>query len=115
MATKRQVEGRLRKLIKRLEESERGTSSLAESIPEPRIIELVVPDVDAVYWTELAGGSMAALNKGSPQRSDVRIEVSSDDLVALVDGKASIFSSYLNGSIKVDASMSDLMRLRKLA
>jgi len=45
----------------------------------------------------------------------MRIEVRSDDLVALVDGKRSLFSSYLSGQVRIRASVSDLMRLRKLA
>jgi hypothetical protein len=34
--------------------------------------------------------------------------------VDLIDGRGSLFSAYLSGRIRIDASMSDLLRLRKL-
>jgi hypothetical protein len=33
----------------------------------------------------------------------------------LIDGKRSLFSSYLAGRVKVEASIGDLLRLRRLA
>jgi predicted lipid carrier protein YhbT len=89
--------------------------SLSETLPEPRIIQVVVPDLPATYWTEMADGQMSALHRGPPAQSDIRIRVSSEDLVDLVDGRRSLFSSYLSGHVKVEASLSDLLRLRRLA
>jgi hypothetical protein len=116
LATKRQVEGKLRTLIKRLDEADHGVrGSLADTLPEPKVIELTVPDIEAVYWTELASGGMGELHEGLPNRADIRIRVASDHLVELVDGKHSLFSSYLGGRVKIEASLGDLLRLRKLA
>jgi hypothetical protein len=116
LATRQQVERKLRELIKRLTESEQSVQgSLSEALPEPRIIEVVLPDIPATYWTEMAGGKMGALHRGSPERSDIRVRVASEHLVDLVDGRRSLFSSYLSGQVKIEASLSDLLRLRKLA
>ncbi|TMK96800.1 MAG: hypothetical protein E6G40_09905 [Actinobacteria bacterium] len=81
MATKRQVERKLRELIKRLEESGSGVrSSLAGALPESRIIEVAVSDLGVSYWTELADGAMSSLHEGVPDQHEIRIRVSSDDL-----------------------------------
>lgn len=116
MATKREVERRLRELIRRLDKADGSVhGSLADSLPEERVIEVEIPDLDAVYWTTLADGRMSTLRSGAPERSDIRVRVDSDHLVDLVDGQRSLFSSYLAGQVKIDASVADLLRLRRLA
>ncbi|HMC37693.1 MAG TPA: SCP2 sterol-binding domain-containing protein [Actinomycetota bacterium] len=116
MATKRQVERKLRELIERMDEnSGEAKQSLAQTLPDARIIELFVPDLPATYWTELSDGSMHRLRPGPADQADIRVRVGSDDLIALLDGERSLFSSYLAGQVKIEASLSDLLRLRRLA
>jgi hypothetical protein len=116
MATKRAVETKLRELIRRLDEAGGDVHvSLAESLPEPKVIEIDLSDLGASYWTEMSGGRMGVLHRGPALDPDIRIRVDSDHLVSLVDGKRSLFSSYLGGQVKIEASFSDLLRLRKLA
>jgi predicted lipid carrier protein YhbT len=116
VATKRQVEAKLRELMRRLDGANQDVhASLSESLPDGRVIEVTVPDLEAAYWTELRHGRMTRLHTGAPDRADIRIRVGSDDLVALVDGRRSLFSSYVGGQVKIEASFSDLLRLRKLA
>lgn len=116
MATKRQVERKLRELIKRLDDPEGGLrGSLAGALPDSRIIEVIVPDLGVSYWTELRGGMMGALHSGVPSEPEIRVHAPSDVLVELVEGHRSMFSSYLSGQVKIEASFSDLLRLRKLA
>ena len=115
MATKRQVESKLRELIRRLDEAQDGQQNLSQALPDARIVEVLVTDLGQSYWTELAGGRMGQLHRGAPEEADIRVEAEGDVLVELVDGRRSIFSSYLAGRLKVEASFADLMRLRKLA
>ena len=116
MATKREVERKLRELMKRLEDSDSEVrGSLAGALPESRVVEVVLSDLGRSYWTELAGGAMGALHEGVPPNPEIRVRVASDDLVDLVDGRRSLFSACLAGKVKIDASFSDLLRLRKLA
>jgi hypothetical protein len=117
VATRREVERKLRELIARLDAADkRVRGSLAESLPDRRVIEVVVPDLGASYWTEMAGGLMGKLRHGPPPtEAGIRIHVSSDHLVELVDGEKSLFSSYVGGQVRIEASFSDLLRLRKLA
>ena len=115
MATKRQVETKLRQLIGRLHDADQGVEALAKALPEAKVIEVVVPDLDQVYWTTLENGRMGPLHKRAPDRADIRLEAGSDVLVEIVDGNRSLFSSYVAGRVKVEASFADLLRLRKLA
>jgi SCP-2 sterol transfer family protein len=114
VATKREVEAKLQELIGRLDAADDGVDALAQALPESRVIEVVVSDLGDSYWTELAGGRMGTLRKGRPDEADIRITADSDELVEVVDGKRSLFSSYLSGDMKVEASFADIMRLRRL-
>jgi predicted lipid carrier protein YhbT len=115
MATKREVESKLRELIARLAEADEAQDRLARTLPERRVISVRVPDLDADYWTVMADGRLDRLHRGAPDRADVRIRVDGDDLVAIVDGRNSLFSAFVSGQVKIEASVSDLLRLRKLA
>jgi SCP-2 sterol transfer family len=116
VATKHQVERKLRELIKRLDEAEGGVrGSLAGALPDSRVIEVVLTDLETSYWTELNGGRMGRLHPGSPRDAEIRVHVNSDDLIALVDGRTPLFSAYLSGQVRISASWSDLLRLRRLA
>jgi hypothetical protein len=115
VATKQQVERKLRELVKRLDQAGGGIhGSLAEALPERRVIHVIVPDLDSSWWTEMSDGRMRGLHRGAPNRTDIKVKVESDQLLDLVDGRKSLFSSYLGGKIKIEASLSDLLRLRKL-
>jgi SCP-2 sterol transfer family len=115
VATKREVERKLHELIERLDGAEDGVrGSLARTLPEPRVLVVTVPDLGASYWTELAGGKMSGLHEGTPRRHEIRVRASSQDLIDVVDGRVSLFSSYVQGKVKIEASLTDLLRLRKL-
>jgi hypothetical protein len=116
VATKRQVESKLRELRTRLEQTRDGVAALSQALPERRVIEVYVVDLDTTYWTELVDGRMGSLQRGpSDDGADMRLEVESDDLIDIIDGRRSMFSSYVAGRMKVEASFADIMRLRKLA
>jgi hypothetical protein len=116
VATKRQVESKLRELIARLDQTQEGITVLSQALPERRVIEVHLADLDAVYWTDLTGGRMGSLRRGpATDGPDMRLEVESDDLIDIIDGRRSMFSSYVAGRMKVEASFADIMRLRKLA
>jgi predicted lipid carrier protein YhbT len=114
LASSEEVERHLRDLIARLGRSDDGARELGTALPERRVLALRISDLGADYWTELRGGRLGELRQGSPPDVDIRMTASSDDLVDLVEGKGSLFSAYLSGRVRVDASVSDLLRLRKL-
>ncbi len=48
------------------------------------------------------------------RRADVRVTVTSDDLVALTQGRLNFGTALVSGRLKVDASVLNLLRLRSL-
>ena len=114
MASREDVQQRLEELITRLAASDSGARSLAETLPDPRVLSVRITDLDADFWTVLQDGTMGPLRQGEPDDPDIHIRAPSDTLVDLIDGKASLFSAYLAGTVRIDASISDLLRLRKL-
>jgi len=115
VATARTVEKKLNELIRRLDDApEEAQDNLARALSSPRVIEITVTDLDGRYWTELADGRFDELHEGPASDAHIRVTASSDDLVAMIDGKKSLFSSYMAGHIKIQASLSDLLSLRKL-
>jgi hypothetical protein len=50
----------------------------------------------------------------SPPPADIRLTMTSDDLVALTDGRLSFGPAWASGRVKLEAAFRDLLRLRKL-
>jgi hypothetical protein len=115
LASKEEVEARLGELIDRLGENEEAARAIGRSLPDPRILALHVTDLDLRYWTELVAGRLTPLETGEPAEVHIRITTSSDDLVGFVEGGVGLFSAYASGRIRIEASFSDLLKLRKLA
>ena len=47
-------------------------------------------------------------------KADIRLEMTSDDLIALTDGRLHFASAWASGRVKLHAGVRDLLRLRKL-
>jgi len=115
VATARTVEKKLKELIRRLDEAPADAKdNLARAMSNPRVIEITVTDLVARYWTQLADGRFDELHEGAARDPHIRVSAASDDLVDMIDGNKGLFSSYLAGHIKIQASLSDLMSMRKL-
>jgi hypothetical protein len=115
VATARTVEKKLNELIRRLDDApEDARANLTRALSKPRVVEITVSDLGATYWTELADGRFDDLHAGPAPDPDIRVSAASDDLVDMIDGNKSLFSSYLAGHIKIQASLSDLLSLRRL-
>jgi SCP-2 sterol transfer family len=115
VATRKQVESKLRELIERLDSAdEEVRRDLSRAISDRRIVQMDVSDLNASFWTDLDDGSMGPLRRGSAPNPHIRVIADSDDLIDLIDGNRNLFSSYLAGHIKVQASLSDLLTLRRL-
>jgi len=47
-------------------------------------------------------------------KADIRLTMSSDDLVAMTDGRLHFGSAWATGRVKLEAGLRDLLRLRKI-
>jgi predicted lipid carrier protein YhbT len=115
VATRAQVRAKLRAVIARLEDADPEVhGDIARTLSEPRIVQVDVPDLEASFWAELSGGRLGPLHDGEADRVDIRVTADGGDLVEMLEGKRNLFSSYMAGHIKVQASLSDLLALRRL-
>jgi predicted lipid carrier protein YhbT len=81
-----------------------------------RVISCKVSDLGVTFVTRLGpdGASPVTLANGSDVQAQVRFTTKSDDLLALAENPGSIGRAWLTGRLKVEASIFDLLRLRKV-
>ena len=79
-----------------------------------RTLSCWVSDLKEVFSARLGADGLTDLVRGGQHDGQVRLKVSSDDLVALTKGELSLPVAWATGRLKVDASISDLLRLRAL-
>jgi hypothetical protein len=81
-----------------------------------RMISCRIPDLGITFLTHLGAGGASPVREanGSDGRAQVRFTAASDDLVAIADEPGSFARAWLGGRLKVEASIWDLLRLRKL-
>lgn len=86
-----------------------------ENLPD-RTFEILILDYDKAYRGEVKNGKIADLTFGAPgPRTDVRMVLTSDDLVAIHSGSLKFASAWASGKVRIDASIRDLLSLRGLA
>jgi hypothetical protein len=80
-----------------------------------RSISVTIPDLGVTYATRLGVGDdpVRDVLPGDPP-ADIRLTASSDEVIALSQQPMNIARSWVTGKIKIEASMKDLFRLRRL-
>jgi hypothetical protein len=83
-----------------------------------RSLSCRLPDLQQVVLGRLSAGSVRDL-RAMPDgpdvpKADIRLTMSSDDLVALTDGKLSFAPAWASGRVKFEAGLRDMLRLRSL-
>jgi hypothetical protein len=79
-----------------------------------RTVSLRVPDLDLTFHGVLREGALEDITTEPKERAQVRLTINSDDLLALVAGDLNFAAAWARGRVKLEASFSDLLRLRKL-
>jgi predicted lipid carrier protein YhbT len=99
------------------------TGRLMDMDPADRATHLVereisckVDDLGVTFVTRLGpdGATPVTVANGSGGQAHVRFTTKSDDLLALADDPGSFGRAWLSGRLKVEASILDLFRLRRL-
>ncbi|MBO0774958.1 MAG: hypothetical protein J2P34_01480 [Actinobacteria bacterium] len=113
MATAEECRAALEKLTARIAEldPERRAAHLAD-----RAISCEVPDLGVTFITHLTpeGASPVTEVNGSGAQAQIKFIAKSDDLLAVAADLGTFARAWLTGRVKVQASVSDLLRLRKL-
>jgi hypothetical protein len=79
-----------------------------------RSIACRIPDLDAHFHGRLTGGQIQDLAEGDDPGAQIRLTVSSDDLVSLVAGELKFAPAWAAGRVSIKAGFGDLLKLRKL-
>lgn len=73
-----------------------------------------VTDLDAAFHGRLAGGRLVDLAEGDDPSAKIKLTTTSDDLVALVQGRLDFARALGARRVSINASPFDLLKLRKL-
>jgi putative sterol carrier protein len=81
-----------------------------------RSLSCTLRDLGATFTGRLAQGRLQDIAAAAPGaiRAQIRLETSSDDLVALVAGKLPVGSALATGRLAVHAGVRDMLRLRSM-
>ncbi|MBJ6618955.1 sterol-binding protein [Streptomyces sp. DHE17-7] len=113
MATTEECRAALEKLSDNLGNAEGDVRSAAEL---DRSVSCHVTDLDVTFAGPGGRRNRTARDQRRPPRekADIRLAMTGDDLVALVDGELNFAKAWGSGRVKLEAGLRDLFRLRKL-
>jgi predicted lipid carrier protein YhbT len=109
LATVTEVEQILGELADRLASLDPATRAM---LPARRTIEARCPDLGLVVHAEWRNGRIDVLGTPLNGRADIRISARSDDVVAIANGELTFGQAYATNRVRIDASITDLLRLR---
>ena len=110
MATVEECEQALADLADRLA----GNESAQRSVSFDRTLTCTIRDLDVIFVGRLKGGQLVDIRRAPSRDAQIKLSMSSDDLVALVAGRLKMASAWATGRVKIDASIRDMLRLRSL-
>jgi predicted lipid carrier protein YhbT len=73
-----------------------------------------VTDLDVAFHGRLTGGRLVDIADGDDPKAKIKLTASSDDLVALLDGKLDVAKAVAARRVSISANPFDLLKLRKL-
>lgn len=80
-----------------------------------RSMSVTIPDLGVAYATILGTGD-DLVREVAPDEppADIRLTANSDEVIALAQQPMNIARAWMAGRVKIEASMKDLFRLRRL-
>jgi alkyl sulfatase BDS1-like metallo-beta-lactamase superfamily hydrolase len=114
MASVEQCDTAFRSLADRL-----ASADPAKRTSLDRTLACTLPDLGVTFTGHLHDGELTDIkqvdaNGSAASDAQVKLTLSSDDLVDLVAGKTKFASAWATGRIKIDARMLDLVKLRSI-
>ena len=83
-----------------------------------RSLSCRLTDLDEVVLGRLSSGSVRDLHvlPHGPDvpKADIRLTMTSDDLIAMTEGRLHFGKAWASGKVKLEASLRDILRLRKI-
>lgn len=79
-----------------------------------RSLSCALRDIDVIFGARLRDGLLVDIHQVDKPDAQVKLTISSDDLVKLVAGELTFASAWAGGRVKVDARVFDLIKLRSI-
>ncbi len=79
-----------------------------------RPLACTIKDLGVAFHGQLTGGRLIGLTDGDDPNAKIRLTATSDDFVAMLNGKLDMAQAWASGRIGVKANPFDLLKLRKL-
>ncbi|MEU4134200.1 SCP2 sterol-binding domain-containing protein [Streptomyces wuyuanensis] len=114
MATTEECRGALDRLSDNLAKADGDVRSAASL---DRSLSCHIKDLDVTFTGRLAAGRIEVLDTldGPPaEKADIRLAMTGDDLLAMVDGRLNFAKAWASGRVGLEAGFRDLLRLRAL-
>ena len=111
MATVAQCRAAFEELAGRLSSADDDTRKKAAF---DRTISCTLRDLDVIFAGRLSDGALKDIEQVDSPEAQLRLSVSSDDLIALTDGTLPFTKAWAAGRLRIDASVFDLLKLRSL-
>ena len=111
MASEAECEKALRTLVTMLAGVDAETRG---KYVQERTVSVKITDLDIVWSARLNEDGLRDLTTEDDAKAQLRLSVSSDDLIALVEGRLAVASAVAIGKLRVQASPMDLLRLTNL-
>lgn len=93
------------------------TKDMAESDTDldfDRTLSATISDLDVILAGRIQDGGFHDITETSDPAADLKLTLTSDDLVRMCRGELNAMKAMATGKLKIQASMGDLMKLRKL-
>jgi alkyl sulfatase BDS1-like metallo-beta-lactamase superfamily hydrolase len=105
-----------------VEECDRAFSQLADRLAAnsskpvslDRTLSCSLPDIGAIFGARLHDGRLEDIQRVDSPDAQVRLSMSSDDLLQMVAGKLNFAGAWASGRVKVHARPMDLIKLRSI-
>ncbi|GHE59806.1 SCP2 sterol-binding domain-containing protein [Streptomyces capitiformicae] len=114
MATIEECRAALDKLSDNMRNADRDVRAAAAL---DRSLSCRITDLDVTFVGRLKDGGIEVLDTlqgPPPEKAEIRLTMTGDDLVAMVSGELNFAKAWGAGRVKLEASLKDLFRLRKL-
>ena|SRR6266496_2000955 len=110
LATVERCEQALHELADRLAANEKSR----RKVDFDRTMSCTIRDLDVIFAGRLKDGQLIDIGRAPSRDAQVRLTMSSDDLIALVDGNLKMAAAWATGRVKVEAAVRDLFKLRSI-
>lgn len=79
-----------------------------------RSLSCTLSDLGVIFAGRLRDGRLTDIRQVDDADAQVRLAMSSDDLIKLVDGELNLATAWASGRVKIDAGVLDLVKLRSV-